>query len=124
MLESSWQGIKFWRLWSQMLGYFAIVGLLRVHCLLGDYYSALKTLDCINVCCGGNVLCNCALTAGSDCRQKGILHCGHTLPHHVVLLPGIRLHDDAALCGRNQNVVKCTAVHHPHQAISYAILPV
>ncbi|CAI6340422.1 unnamed protein product [Periconia digitata] len=29
----------------QMLGYFSIVGLLRVHCLLGDFSLALKTLD-------------------------------------------------------------------------------
>lgn len=29
----------------QMLGYFSVVGLLRVHCLLGDFSLALKTLD-------------------------------------------------------------------------------
>lgn len=29
----------------QMLGYFSIIGLLRVHCLLGDFTLALKTLD-------------------------------------------------------------------------------
>lgn len=29
----------------QMLGYFSIIGLLRVHCLLGDFSLALKTLD-------------------------------------------------------------------------------
>jgi len=28
-----------------MLGYFSIVGLLRVHCLLGDYHLALKTME-------------------------------------------------------------------------------
>jgi len=28
----------------KMLGYFSLVGLLRVHCLLGDYYLALKSV--------------------------------------------------------------------------------
>jgi len=28
-----------------MLGYFSIIGLLRVHCLLGDYSLALKTME-------------------------------------------------------------------------------
>jgi len=33
----------------QMLGYFSLVGLLRVHCLLGDFTLALKTLDDIEL---------------------------------------------------------------------------
>jgi translation initiation factor 3 subunit L len=33
----------------KMLGYFSIVGLLRVHCLLGDFSLALKTLDDIEM---------------------------------------------------------------------------
>ena len=33
----------------RMLGYFSIIGLLRVHCLLGDYSLALKTLDDIEM---------------------------------------------------------------------------
>ncbi|KAI4749845.1 eukaryotic translation initiation factor 3, partial [Aureobasidium sp. EXF-8845] len=33
----------------QMLGYFSLVGLLRVHCLLGDFSMALKTLDNIEL---------------------------------------------------------------------------
>ena len=33
----------------KMLGYFSIVGLLRVHCLLGDFSLALKTLDDIEL---------------------------------------------------------------------------
>lgn len=33
----------------QMLGYFSLVGLLRVHCLLGDFSLALKTLDDIEL---------------------------------------------------------------------------
>jgi translation initiation factor 3 subunit L len=32
-----------------MLGYFSIVGLLRMHCLMGDYWLALKTLDPIDL---------------------------------------------------------------------------
>ncbi|KAK4956184.1 hypothetical protein LTR66_013344 [Elasticomyces elasticus] len=33
----------------KMLGYFSIIGLLRVHCLLGDFSLALKTLDDIEL---------------------------------------------------------------------------
>jgi translation initiation factor 3 subunit L len=33
----------------RMLGYFSIVGLLRVHCLLGDFSMALKTLEDIEL---------------------------------------------------------------------------
>ncbi|KAI9031525.1 RNA polymerase I-associated factor PAF67-domain-containing protein [Phycomyces nitens] len=33
----------------KMLGYFSIVGLLRVHCLLGDYMLALKMMDNISL---------------------------------------------------------------------------
>ncbi|KAB8338880.1 hypothetical protein FH972_021824 [Carpinus fangiana] len=33
----------------KMLGYFSIVGLLRVHCLLGDFSLAVKTLDDIEL---------------------------------------------------------------------------
>lgn len=33
----------------KVLGYFSIIGLLRVHCLLGDYYSGLKCLAPIDV---------------------------------------------------------------------------
>ncbi|KAK3357022.1 translation initiation factor 3 complex subunit L [Lasiosphaeria hispida] len=33
----------------RMLGYFSIIGLLRVHCLLGDFSLALKTLDAIEL---------------------------------------------------------------------------
>lgn len=33
----------------KMLGYFSLVGLLRVHVLLGDYYQAIKVLDPIEI---------------------------------------------------------------------------
>lgn len=32
----------------KMLGYFSLVGLLRLHSLLGDYYQALKVLESMN----------------------------------------------------------------------------
>jgi translation initiation factor 3 subunit L len=43
------QGVFGGRNVYRMLGYFAIVGLTRVHCLLGDYYEALKTLEPIQI---------------------------------------------------------------------------
>lgn len=33
----------------RMLGYFSLVGLLRVHCLLGDYELALKTMENVDL---------------------------------------------------------------------------
>lgn len=33
----------------KMLGYFSIIGLCRIHCLLGDYYLALKTITPIEL---------------------------------------------------------------------------
>ena len=38
------------------IGYFSLVGLLRVHCLLGDYETALKALGPINPFKTGNLL--------------------------------------------------------------------
>jgi len=32
-----------------MLGYFSIIGLLRLHCLLGDYYLALDVMSNIDL---------------------------------------------------------------------------
>jgi len=33
----------------KMLGYFSLVGLLRLHSLLGDYYQALKVVENMNI---------------------------------------------------------------------------
>jgi len=33
----------------KMIGYYSIIGLLRVHCLLGDYYLALSTIQMIDL---------------------------------------------------------------------------
>ena len=33
----------------KMLGYFSLVGLLRLHSLLGDYYQALKVVEHMNI---------------------------------------------------------------------------
>merc|ERR1711988_91218 len=33
----------------KLLGYFSLIGLTRVHCLLGDFFLALKQLDYINL---------------------------------------------------------------------------
>jgi translation initiation factor 3 subunit L len=36
-----------------MLGYFSLIGLTRVHCMLSDYHTALRTLDHVDVAQGG-----------------------------------------------------------------------
>lgn len=41
----------------RMLGYFSLVGLQRVHALVGDYHGALKVCSCISLqCCSRTVL--------------------------------------------------------------------
>lgn len=37
------------KLLYKMLGYFSLVGLLRLHCLLGDYYQALRVMENIEL---------------------------------------------------------------------------
>ena len=58
----------------KMLGYFSLVGLLRLHSLLGDYHQALKVVENMNVnrkvcrlCCGCLLACFlCELWPGID----------------------------------------------------------
>lgn len=37
----------------RMLGYFALTGLMRVHCLVGDYFTALKVRGRARAVLGG-----------------------------------------------------------------------
>lgn len=48
----------------KVLGYFSIVGLLRVHCLLGDYHSGLRALSPIDINQPGvfNTVIGCQIT--------------------------------------------------------------
>ena len=45
----------------KMLGYFSLVGLLRLHSLLGDYYQAIKVLE--NIELNKKVIFSCHLLA-------------------------------------------------------------
>ena len=58
-----------------MLGYFSIIGLLRVHCLLGDYVLALRTLDNVelNKKVGWNGVCMCYLPGAEEFRRDCLL---------------------------------------------------
>jgi len=68
-----------------MLGYFSLVGLLRLHSLLGDYHQALRVIDNMNV--------NRKVTYmyyRNSCPENVIIGCGSyvkcTLHHSVYLL--------------------------------------
>lgn len=59
----------------RMLGYFSLTGLARVHCLVGDYVTALQVrsvLQCFQGCC-------CAPCACDVC-VRGALGDGRALP--------------------------------------------
>ena len=50
----------------KMLGYFSLIGLLRLHSLLGDYYQAIKVLENIEL----NKQVNNSLFEYKDFRYK------------------------------------------------------
>jgi len=89
----------------KMLGYYTLVGLLRVHSLLCDYYQAIKVLEPID--------------------PQEITVFAHTgLSDFDIVLRQLRLHDDAPLCGRHTHILRHFAVHTAHQAaVQHALLP-
>lgn len=51
----------------KMLGYFSLVGLLRLHSLLGDYYQAIKVLENIEL---NKKVSNCFLGLSASVRAS------------------------------------------------------
>lgn len=90
----------------KMLGYFSLVGLLRLHSLLGDYYQAVKALENIDI--HRKVCCNKWIITGFVHLYVGVisepLFFGASLPDHYGVLRRLRLHDDATLCRRHSNI--------------------
>jgi len=58
----------------KMTGYFSLIGLLRVHCLLGDYYLALKTIVPIDL--SNNSISRALLTKVTACHVTFFYYLG------------------------------------------------
>jgi len=70
----------------KMLGYFSLVGLLRLHSLLGDYHQALRVIDNMNVnrkvthaCCTKNYHHFIAMCKATDALEKDFLNHRHEI---------------------------------------------
>lgn len=117
----------------KMLGYFSLVGLLRLHSLLGDYYQAIKVgVHNINselfkyfVETTLSRFSFAFIGPGKHwaTQKVTILPCA-CLPNLHFLLCGICLHDDASLLWCYPHVVFSAVVPSAYQtAILFSFLP-
>lgn len=105
-----------------MLGYFSLVGLLRLHSLLGDYYQAVKALENIDihkkVCASRIWNINYHF---SYCQFVGFVlepfFFGSGLPNHHGILRWLCLHDDATLRWRHPYIQFGIVVFAKSQAV-------
>ena len=74
----------------RMLGYFSVIGLLRVHSLLGDFTLALKVME--NVELNQKVCSTLILRQTSAYGLLVFLHPCHRLSCHHLLLRRLLLH--------------------------------
>lgn len=107
----------------RMLGFFSIIGLLRVHVLLGDFTLALKVME--------NVELNQKVLSVSYIRRlfpsnAGLvtIHARHRLPCYDVLLRRVLLHHAPSLPRRHSRVRLDTELYTPHEAIPHPELPI
>jgi len=89
-----------------MLGYFSLIGLLRVHVLLGDFTLALKVVENVEL------------------NQKKSFHSRYCLPRRNVLLRGILLYHATPLPRRDPRLRADPKFHTSNAAISHTKLPV
>ena len=127
----------------KMLGYFSLVGLLRLHCLLGDYYLALRSLDYVDMELNKKVRQGDSkrpreqrerkkkknLTTGESicwvfAHAPGLVRACDRVPHHHLLLRGVRLRDAPPVPRRWRHSVQHPLLPGPDQAVPHAVLPV
>jgi len=106
-----------------MLGYFSLIGLLRVHVLLGDFTLALKVVE--NVELNQKVRTHRVLCIEISCRLFiEPFHSRYRLPCRNVLLRGILLHHAAPLPRRHPCLCANIKFHPPNATIPHKKLPV
>lgn len=120
----------------KVLGYFSIVGLLRVHCLLGDYHSGLKALAPIDISAPGvySTVIGCQITTiyyfgfanlmlrrlvlGSNSPLSAKLFLSvHFTSMTDLLVMLMSLYSLCQIRGRHKGVQSGVAVHPQDQAV-------
>lgn len=107
-----------------MLGYFSLIGLLRVHVLLGDYTLALKMME--NVELNQKVYNNHLPEARSPLLKPRLVafHPRHCMPCYNLLLCWVLLHYAAAISRRHPHLCHHPEFHHAHEAVPHSQLPI
>lgn len=108
-----------------MLGYFSLVGLLRLHSLLGDYYQAVKALENIEIHKKVRFISPVFhLTLRNGCEIIDFLSVSaesvffsSSLPDNYGLLCRIRVHDDETVRGCHSYVQFSSVVFAESEAI-------
>jgi hypothetical protein len=108
-----------------MLGYFSLIGLLRVHVLLGDFTLALKVVENVEL----NQKVSYALCCSAFFDVYSVLflesfHSRYCLPRRNVLLRGILLYHATPLPRRDPRLRADSKFHTSDAAISHTKLPV
>lgn len=106
-----------------MLGYFSIIGLLRVHVLLGDFTLALKVME--NVELNQKVGFSCAPTSGQAnwCFAVAIYTC-HRLSRRHILLCWVLLYYAATIHRCHSFICHDSELHHADAPVPHTELPV
>lgn len=106
----------------RMLGYFSLIGLLRVHVLLGDFTLALKVMENIELNQKARLLLLDELHPYGF--VKGLFHksdcvsCGH------VLLRRLLLHGITPLQRRHSNIRIHPQFHWSYETVPHSLVPV
>ena len=106
-----------------MLGYFSIIGLLRVHVLLGDFTLALKVMENIEM---NQKVCLGFLPTFLETKYyyQGILHPCYCMPCCDILLRRVFLYGTTKIHRCDSNICLYIELHFPHETISYSKLPI
>ncbi len=105
-----------------MLGYFSVVGLLRVHSLLGDFTLALKVME--NVELNQKVRGN-RLSVWTDTDSYSVaIHTCDSLPCHHLLLCRLLLHNAATLHRCDQDLCVYPQLNFADEAIPHQELSI
>ena len=107
----------------RMLGYFSIIGLLRVHVHLGDFTLALKVMD--NVELNQKVRSELIIMISYLINNLIVsLYTCNGLPRRHLLLCWILLYHAETLPRCHPHVRYDSKLHHANAAVSYQELPI
>lgn len=98
----------------KMLGYFSLVGLLRLHSLLGDYYQAITVLENIELHNKKVIISKINLLQFTFDSSEPVLP-RSSVPDFNVLLRRLRLHDDAPIFRRHPHLQLDSLVHSAYK---------